>query len=234
VAVGDVVLAEEIVEVGVECASGDLQVALDFFVGPAVLEAAEDLVAAGGGAVELAEGGAFAAAELEPGGWGDFVAEEEAGGHVGDEVVPAGFVEGGEVEDVVAFGAGEGGGRFGEGFELDGRMSGRSARPTSRSGRPTSNRNVRGSDVAKFKSGIWVEEAGDEAHGEGVVDFADWFFAAGAEPAVADEAVVVVGEGEVVDITLTPTLFRRSGRGGRARSGRGGRIVMLYLLVGGA
>ena len=36
VAVGGVVLAEEILEVGVEGASGDLQVALDAFVGPAV------------------------------------------------------------------------------------------------------------------------------------------------------------------------------------------------------
>jgi len=182
VAVGGVVLAEEILEVGVEGAFGDLQVALDAVVGPAVEEAAEDLVAAGGGAVELADAGAFAAAELEPGGWGDFVAEKQAGGEVGDEVVPAALVEGGEMEDVVAFGAGEGG------WRIVIRMADKNVCPT------------------KFEGRVGVEEAGEEAHGEGVVDFADLFFAAGAEPAPTDESVVVgVLVARMADKNVRPT-----------------------------
>src|SRR5207244_2087392 len=82
-------------------------------------------------------------------------------------------------EEVVAFGAGKGGG------EVVIRMADKNVCPT------------------QLESRVAMQEAGDEAHGNGVIDFADWFSAAGAEPAPTDESVVVVGEGGKFILTLT-------------------------------
>lgn len=88
----------------------DPEVFGDLGVGPAFDEAVEDFVALGGGAVL----GGFGVVEFflagEGGGDLDFVAEEEAGGEGGDDVVPG--VVGGPGDaaaDAVAVVAGEGG-----------------------------------------------------------------------------------------------------------------------------
>jgi hypothetical protein len=94
--------------VGDRC-GGDAEVFGDHGVGPAFDQAAFDLGAFGGGVV----GGGFAfvgefALAFEPGGAGDFVAEEEAAADLGDGVVPGvGGGPGDLAAEVVAFGAGE-------------------------------------------------------------------------------------------------------------------------------
>jgi hypothetical protein len=89
----------------------DVQVSRDLLVGESFQEAREDLLAFGGVGVFLGAVG-FAFGELEPGGFGDFVAVQETAREVGDQVVPG--VSGGAVEvaDVVAVFAGEAGGSW--------------------------------------------------------------------------------------------------------------------------
>ena len=98
-------------DVGLDAVHGHGQFAGDLAVGAAFEEKVEDGGATrGGGCVELAVAGALALGFV-PGGFFDFVAEEQAAGEMGDEEVPAAVVGAGEGGDVVAEFAGEGGGR---------------------------------------------------------------------------------------------------------------------------
>src|SRR5207245_851496 len=82
----------------------------DLAVGAAFEEKVEDGRATRGvWCVELAVAGALALGFV-PGGFFDFVAEEQAAGEMGDEEVPAAVVGAGEGGDAVAEFAGGGGG----------------------------------------------------------------------------------------------------------------------------
>ena len=117
VAVFDIFLVAEDGDVTINRVEIHLEVAGDAAVGPAVEEAAEDLLAARGEAGEVADAGDFAAG-FGPGGALDFAAVEEAGGEVVDEKVPTVGVGGGEMLDLVAGAAGESGWRQREGIEF--------------------------------------------------------------------------------------------------------------------
>jgi hypothetical protein len=169
VAVGDIFLLAEDVDVAIDGVEVHLEVAGDAADGPAVEQAAQDLLAARGEAGEMADAGDFAAGFV-PGGARDLAAVEKAGGEVGDELVPTVGMGGGEMLDVVTGAAGEGGrglGRFvGVGSECG------------------------------HQGGIEGEEVAEIADGEGTEDGADEFIAGGAEPAPAAEEEVVFGEGD--------------------------------------
>jgi hypothetical protein len=113
----DVVLFVEAFDVAVDGGVTDSEGLRDVVVALAFEEEVLDLLAAFAGFAE--EGGAvgaFAGLFVPGGGW-DFVAVEEAGGDVGDEVVPGVAGEAGVVLDVVAGVAGEGGGECGMGSD---------------------------------------------------------------------------------------------------------------------
>lgn len=107
VAVGDVFLGADALDGGEDVGRGHEQVAGDAGDGPAVEDAAADLVAAGGFAVGLGVEGALARGGEGVGSF-DFVAEEEAVGEIGDQVVPGVGGGAGEELDAVAVVAGEG------------------------------------------------------------------------------------------------------------------------------
>jgi hypothetical protein len=101
-----VVLFVEVFDVAVDGGVDDVQGFGDVFVGKVLEEEVEDLFSAfGGGAAGVGGVAAFSGGG-EPVGFGDFVAEEEAGGEVGDEGVPGVAVDAGEVARAVALGAG--------------------------------------------------------------------------------------------------------------------------------
>ncbi len=89
---------------------GFVHVAGDLGRREAKAQAFKDFFADGGLAMELADAGALTLWD-EGGGFGDFVAEEQAGGEMGDDLIPGVVFDGGEIGDVVAFAAGEDGGR---------------------------------------------------------------------------------------------------------------------------
>jgi hypothetical protein len=155
----DVVLVVEFFGVVVDVAIADIEFGGDLFVGERCRrQEEEDLFAAlGGGTVQVGADGALA--DLGEGRrFGDFVAEEQAGGEVGDEVVPGvADVCAGEEADAMAFVAGE-----------ERRGSGRS--------------------VSIQDRGVEVEVFGDVGDGEGVVEDFDLSIAGGAEEEPASEA----------------------------------------------
>ena len=102
----DVFFAAHQVEVSLDAVEAHVQVLGDFQRGPAEAKAGEDFAADGGGVAEAAGAGVFALG-LEGRGFLDFVAEEEAGGDVADELIPEAGVDGGEVFYLVAGAAGE-------------------------------------------------------------------------------------------------------------------------------
>src|SRR5207245_335592 len=138
----------------------------DLFESLAFLQSVEDGFALfGGAAIEDSGFGAFAF-EAVPGGFLDFAAVEQAGGEMGDDVVPCAAAEAAGIGDAVADGAGEGGRRNGEvidvirlGFVV--RMVDRNVRST--------------------------EEIEEGLRGKGVEDFSGGLVAGGAEPAPAEE-----------------------------------------------
>src|SRR5205814_1936392 len=85
---------------------GNLQVFGDLEVGPAVAQAGEDFAADGGLAIEFAGAGADSLGD-EVGGFGNFAAKEQAGGEMGDEVIPCAAADGGEKVNIMTVAAGE-------------------------------------------------------------------------------------------------------------------------------
>jgi hypothetical protein len=109
VAVFDALRFAEGGDVVVDVSVGHAEVFGDLLGGPAVEEPAEDGESALGWlSVELGAVGLFTDGG-EAGGFWDFAAVEESAGEVGDELVPAGAGDEGDVGDAVAGAAGEGG-----------------------------------------------------------------------------------------------------------------------------
>jgi hypothetical protein len=162
---------------------GHGELAGDLAVGAAFEDEVEDGHSAWAGRCEFAVAGAFSFA-LIPGGFGDFVAEEQAAGEVGDDGVPGAVVGASGGGDLVAESAGEEGGRRREVVEVIAEFA----------------RGMRHGTRDKEGGGIAAEEVEEGARGQRVEDSAGWFFAGGAEPAPAAEAHFFIAFGSSLGV----------------------------------
>jgi len=172
-AVGDAFLFAEVSDVSMHVLEAHCQIAGDAAEGPAVEQAAQDGLAARGGAVELAAASAFAA-WLVPLGFGDFVAVEQAAGEGGDDEIPALAARAGGALNFVAFCAGEGWRRGDDGVCVVAEEFGGST-----------------ADTAAVHSGIGAEEIKEGTGRQRTIDGSAGLFAGWAEPTVADQLRVV-------------------------------------------